>query len=190
MTTPKRLRAENSLCLEIDLQEKLLAKLPSSVALIRNAGFMLDVAAALTIPVLATEQYPRGLGPTAAEIARRLTTKPIAKTSFSCCGANAFREELERPHRTAVVLIGIETHVCIAQTALDLLQAEMSVFLAVDAMGARGALDHDFALRRLEQAGAVLTTTEAIAFEWLQDSTNEQFKNVSALVVARGAKAT
>jgi nicotinamidase-related amidase len=185
MSTVKRMRAETSVVVVIDVQDKLLAKIPTAAALVRNAGFVLDVAAALAVPVRATEQYPRGLGPTTAEIARRLPASLPAKTTFSCCGAGTFLEELEMLRRPNVVLVGMETHVCVAQTALDLLHAGLHVFLPVDALAARNQLDHDTALRRLEQAGAVPTTAEAVAFEWVCDAAHPQFKAVSAMVIAR-----
>lgn len=185
MSAVKRLRIETSVVVVIDIQDRLLAKMPAAAALVRNAGFVLDVAALLEVPVRATEQYPKGLGPTTADIARRLPAALPAKTAFSCCGADAFLEELEMLRRPNVVLVGMETHVCVAQTALDLLHAGLHVFLPVDALAARGQLDHDTALRRLEQAGAVLTTAEAVAFEWLHDSTHPQFKVISKLVISR-----
>src|SRR5438067_627976 len=116
----KRLRPENSALVVIDVQDKLLAKIPTAAGLLRNAGFLLDVAGLLGVPVRATEQYPKGLGPTAPELARRLPQPPAAKTAFSCCGAGTFLEELEVLQRPNVVLAGMETHVCVAQTALDL----------------------------------------------------------------------
>lgn len=186
MSTVKRLLAETSVVIAIDIQDKLLAKIPGADGLVRNAGFVIDVAVRLDVPVLATEQYPKGLGPTTAEIARRLSTSAPAKTAFSCCGAGTFLEELEMLRRPNVVLVGAETHVCVAQTALDLLHAGLHVFLAADAVAARHALDHDTALRRLEQAGAVPTTVEAVAFEWLGDATHARFKEVSVLIKERG----
>lgn len=180
----QRLRPENSAVVVIDIQDKLLAKIPSAPTLIRNAGFVLDVSNLLTVPVRATEQYPKGLSPTTSEIARRIST-PIAKTSFSCCGAGTFLEELEMLQRPNIVLVGMETHVCVMQTAFDLLEAGLHVFLPVDALAGRIGLDHDLALRRMEAAGAVPTTAEAVAFEWVRDSTHPQFKEVSKLVVER-----
>src|SRR5437016_4868118 len=129
----KRLRPENSVLLVIDIQDKLLAKVPTAVGLVRTAGFLLDVAALLGVPVRATEQYPKGLGPTTAEVARRLPSA-AEKTAFSCCGAGTLLEELEMLQRSNVVLAGMETHVCVAQTALDLLEAGLTVFLPVDAV--------------------------------------------------------
>lgn len=181
----KRLRAELSVLLLIDVQDKLLAKIPTAASLIQNAGFLLDVAALLGIPVRATEQYPKGLGSTTAELTRRLPQPPVAKTAFSCCGAGTFLEELEMLRRPNVVLVGMETHVCVSQTALDLLNAGLHVFLPVDALAARGQVDHDTALRRLEQAGAVPSTAEAVAFEWVADSSHAHFKAMSQLIIAR-----
>ena len=186
MSTLKRLRADSSVVVVIDIQDKLLPKVPDAPKLVRNAGFLLDVASQLGVPARATEQYPKGLGPTTAEIARRLPPGPPSKTSFSCCGSGTFLEELEMLRRPNAVLVGMETHVCVAQTALDLLNAGLHVFLAVDALAARGAIDHDTALRRLEQAGAVPTTVEAVAFEWLADAAHPHFKAVSAMIVSRG----
>lgn len=185
MNTVKRMRAENSVVVVIDIQDKLLVKIPTASTLVQNTSFLLDVAKELSVPVRATEQYPKGLGPTTSEIAQRLGGTIPSKTAFSCCGAGTFLEELEMLRRPNVVLVGMETHVCVAQTALDLLHAGLHVFLPVDALAARATLDHDVALRRLEQAGAVLTTAEAIAFEWLVDAAHPQFKAVSKLVISR-----
>ena len=182
----KRLRPETSVLVVVDIQDKLLAKIPTAAELVRNAGFLLDVATLLGVPARATEQYPKGLGPTTPEIARRLPPDTPAKTTFSCCGAGTFLDELKMLQRQDVVLVGMETHVCVAQTALDLLHAGLHVHLVVDALAARGAADHATALRRLELAGAVPTTAEAVAFEWVGDSTHPQFKAVSTLVISRG----
>lgn len=190
MHTPKRLSADNTALVVIDIQHKLLAKIPTAAALVRNAAFVLDAAQLLEIPVFATEQYPKGLGPTAAEIARRLPVPIPTKTAFSCCGADTFLEQLEMARRPNVVLVGMETHVCVSQTAFDLLAAGLNVFLPVDALAARGAIDHDTALRRLELSGAVPTTAEAVAFEWVRDAAHPQFKAISKLVIGRSEHQT
>jgi nicotinamidase-related amidase len=183
--TIKRLRPETSVLVVIDVQDKLLVKIPTAAAMVRNAAFLLDVATLLNVPVRATEQYPAGLGTTTAELAKRLPQSLLSKTAFSCCGAGTFLEELEMLRQPNIVLVGMETHVCVSQTAFDLLEAGLHVFLPVDALAARGAVDHETALRRLEHAGAVQTTSEAIAFEWIGDSTHPQFKAVSKLVIER-----
>jgi nicotinamidase-related amidase len=186
--SPHRLRAAESLLLVIDVQEKLLVHMPDAHGLVRDVGFLIDVAQLLSIPVRATEQYPRGLGPTAAELARRLPEDRPAKTAFSACGAPGVMTELRAAGRSSVVLAGMETHVCVLQTALDLLTAGFHVFLPVDALSSRSRTDHETALRRLESAGAVLTTAETTAFEWLGGAEHPQFKAVSNLVKARSAE--
>jgi len=188
MSTPiRRQTSANAVLVVVDMQEKLLAKIPTAASLIHNVGFLLDAANLLELPLRATEQYPKGLGATTAEIARRLPANVPAKTSFSCCGAETFLEDLTLLHRPNVVLAGLETHVCILQTALDLLYAGLHIFLPVDALASRSDLDHTTALRRLEQAGAVLTTAESVAFEWIGDASHAKFKRLSKMVLERSA---
>ncbi len=182
---PPWLHADESVLVVVDVQDKLLAKMPTAAGLVASVGFVLDVANLLTIPVRATEQYPKGLGPTTADIARRLSQPVPAKTAFSCGGADGFVSELKALGRSTVVLVGMETHVCVAQTALDLLAVGFAVFLPVDAVSSRFDLDHMTALRRLETAGAVPSTAEAVAFEWVRDAAHPQFKAVSKLVIDR-----
>jgi nicotinamidase-related amidase len=174
MTAP-RLSALNSALLVVDVQDRLLAVMPDAAGLVRDVGFLLDVANLLKVPTLATEQYPQGLGPTNAELVRRLPAERPAKTAFSCCGAPGLLTELRR----------MEAHVCVLQTTLDLLADGLSVFLPVDAIQSRFPIDQVTATRRLERAGAVLTTAEATAFEWLGGSDHPQFKAVSRLVQDR-----
>jgi nicotinamidase-related amidase len=170
--------------LVIDVQDKLVPKIAGGPALIRNIAFLLDVAKLVGVPAQATEQYPRGLGSTVADLLPRLPERP-EKVAFSSCAVPAIADNFHRLGRPKVVLTGIETHVCVLHTALDLLSAGFRVFLPVDAIGARYRLDHDTALRRLEQAGAVLTTTEGAAFEWMGAANHPAFKEVSKLVQER-----
>jgi nicotinamidase-related amidase len=180
-----RLTAADSVLVVIDAQDKLLAKVPAAPELVRNIGFLLDAAALLGVPALGTEQYPKGLGPTTAELARRLPPELPAKTAFSCCGAAGFLADLRGRDRPNVVLTGMEAHVCVLHTALDLLEAGFAVYLPVDALASRAAVDKEAALRRLERAGAIPTTVEAVAFEWVGDAAHPRFKAVSKLVIGR-----
>jgi len=168
----------------VDVQEKLMVKIPGAAALVRDAGFLIDVARLLDMPVQATEQYPKGLGPTVADLARRLPQRPD-KTDFSCCAVPSVVDTFRRAARPKVVLAGIEAHVCVLQTALDLLALDFRVYVAADAVASRYPIDRDFALRRLEQAGAILTMAEACVFEWVGGSGHPQFKALSALVQER-----
>jgi nicotinamidase-related amidase len=170
--------------LVIDVQEKLLPLIPPANALVRNIAFLLDAARLLGMTVQATEQYPRGLGPTVAELARRLPERPD-KVVFSSCAVPSVVEAFHRGARPKVLLAGIETHVCVLHTALDLLALDFRVYVAVDAVGSRYKVDHKTALRRLEQAGAILTTSETAVFEWIGGAGAPQFKEISRLVQER-----
>lgn len=183
--TAPRLTAASSVLIVVDIQDKLLAKIPTAASLVRNTAFLLDAAALCGVPVICTEQYPKGLGPTTEELARRIPGGRPAKTAFSCCGAAGFLDSLRTLARAHVILAGMETHVCVMQTALDVLQAGFSVVLPVDALAARGSIDHETAIRRLEHAGAILTTVEAVGFEWIGDSAHQHFKTFSQLVIQR-----
>jgi Isochorismatase family len=188
MTAPTpRPTATSSVLLVVDVQDKLLVKIPAAESLVRSIAFLLDAAALYGVPARATEQYPKGLGPTTAELARRLPTTLPAKTAFSCTGAAGFLDDLRGLGRPSIVLSGMETHVCVAQTAFDLIDAGFTVFLPVDAVASRFPIDHDAALRRLEQAGAIPTTAEAVGFEWAADAANPRFKELSRLVITRDA---
>ena len=167
--------------LVIDVQGKLITLVPEHQRIIWNIRRLLDGASALQVAAAGTEQYPQGLGPTVPELAAKLGALP-AKTAFSCgeCGG-IFRDWAERGIRK-ILLCGIEAHVCVQQTALDLLAHGFRVFLAVDAVGSRFEIDYHTALRRLESSGVTLTTTEAALFEWCGRAGTPEFKQVSALV--------
>jgi nicotinamidase-related amidase len=171
--------------LVIDVQEKLLPAVPDAPRMLLNVAFLLDAAKLLDVPALATEQYPTGLGRTAPAVADRLPPDLPAKQAFSCCAVPGLVARVRRGDAPTAVLCGMETHVCVLQTGLDLLAEGVQVAVAADAVAARLALDHDLALRRLEREGAVLTTAETVVFEWLGTAAAPQFKAASALVRQR-----
>ena len=181
-----RLTTLNSSLLIIDVQERLLTKMPDAPGLIRDVGFLMDVAKLLGLPLFATEQYPKGLGPTSPTLLARLSSPIPAKVAFSCCGAPGLLADLRASGRSNVVLAGMETHVCVLQTALDLLDEGMGVFVPVNAVQTRFDIDHTTALHRMERAGVILTTVEMTAFEWLGSADHPQFKTVSKLIQERG----
>jgi nicotinamidase-related amidase len=176
-----RLSPQHSTLLVVDVQEKLLAAMPDAMGLVRDVGFLLDAAALVGVSAVATEQYPKGLGPTHPDLIRRISADRPAKVAFSCCGVPGLTAGL----RSSVVVVGMETHVCVLNTALDLIEAGLQVFVPVDAVQSRYRVDHDTALRRMERAGAVLTTAEMTVFEWLGGSDHPQFKAASKLVQER-----
>lgn len=173
--------------LVVDVQEKLIGAIADHDIVVWNIGRLLDAAETLGIPAAGTEQYPQGLGPTVPELVTRLGTVP-SKLSFSCgqC-ASLFADFRQRDiHR--LLLAGIETHVCVQQTALDLLAAGFQVYLAVDAAGSRRRFDHEIALRRMESSGVTLTTTESVLFEWCERAGSPEFKKISALAKLSGPR--
>lgn len=184
MKHPTQLSPGESVVLVVDVQEKLMAKIPGADALIRNSAFLLDVAKLLEIEVAATEQYPKGLGPTVAALADRVPNRPD-KLGFSCCAVPDLVKGFRARGRSQIILVGIEAHVCVLNTALDLLADKFQVYLAADALASRYDVDREFALRRLEQAGAIVTTVETCVFEWMGGSNHPRFKDVSALVQQR-----
>lgn len=184
MSHATQLVAGHSALLVIDVQEKLLARIPVRESLVRNVSFLIDGAKLVEVPIIATEQYPKGLGPTVAELAQKVPTRPD-KVAFSCCAIPSVTETFRQQGRSKIVLAGMETHVCVLNTALDLLAGGFLVYLAVDAIASRFTLDHDVALRRLEKAGAILTTSETVLFEWVGGSAHPKFKQVSTLVQER-----
>jgi len=184
MTALDRLTASHGALLIVDAQEKLLRAIDGRDRILINALRLVRAARILEIPVLATEQYPKGLGPTIAELADLIPDRP-AKTAFHCLEAPGIAEGLAGAGVRHVTLAGIEAHVCVAQTALELLRLGYRVQIPADAVGSRFAIDREYALRRLEHAGAVVSTTESALFEWVGGSDHPKFKEISALVKER-----
>ncbi|MGE0759710.1 MAG: hydrolase [Pirellulaceae bacterium] len=179
--SPELMSRADSALLVVDVQDKLLPSIPSQARLVWNIRRLIDGARLLGVPVLATEQYPRGLGPTAPELARRLGTIP-EKLTFSCAGCAALVSELRNLQRPKVLVVGIEAHVCVQQTVLDLLADGYRIYVGADAIGSRFPLDRKIALRRMEVTGATLTTVESALFEWCSAAGSPEFKQISALV--------
>lgn len=139
---------------------------------------LVEAARLLEVPTLATEQYPKGLGHSAPELGLPATARVVEKSVFSAARAEGFSLD----GRPQAIVCGIEAHVCVAQTALDLLEQEVEVVLPVDACGSRFARDYEVGVRRLESAGAVVTTVEAVLFELLERAGTPEFKAIQALV--------
>jgi len=180
MIPAMRIAPDTSLVCIVDVQERLVPAIAGSDRVVARCERLAEAARILGVPVVATEQYPQGLGPTVPSLAARLP-RPLVKRSFSCLGAAGFESAIP-PGVEAIVIAGVETHVCVSQTVLDLLSRSFTVFVAVDAVSSRHAIDHEFGLRRLEGAGAILTTTEAVLFEWCRTADHPHFRAVQALV--------
>lgn len=178
--SPELMNRDDTAVLVVDMQEKFLAVIAESARLIWNCRRLLDAAAALGLPVAATEQYPEKMMPTVPELKERIGTAPD-KLAFSGCVCGDIFERWRAEGRFRVLICGIEAHVCVQQTALDLTAAGFEVYLAVDACGSRNAIDYTTALRRMESSGVILTTTEAAMFEWCCTADAPEFKKISAL---------
>lgn len=179
--SPELMSPADTVLLVVDVQEKLMPLIPGHQRITWNLRRLLDGAEALAVPALATEQYPQGLGPTVPELAAKLG-EIASKMTFSCGGCEPFATQLEELGASKVLVAGIEAHVCVQQTVLDLLASGYRVYVPADAVGSRYSIDYETALKRMESSGATLTTTESALFEWCQVSGTPAFKKISALV--------
>ena len=174
-------RGESRLLI-IDMQEKILPVINGQEAVLANCLKLIEAASILDVPTTATEQYPKGLGPTVSAIAERIPDRP-EKIEFSCLNCLDWSSSASDPEgRFKVVVAGIESHVCVLQTVLDLLSQGFRVFVAADAVGSRKPLDREIALQRMASSGAVITTTESVLFEWCERAGTPEFKKISRLV--------
>jgi|ADurb_H2B_02_Slu_FD_contig_31_1730075_length_1336_multi_2_in_0_out_0_2 hypothetical protein len=178
------LHADDCMAMVIDIQEKLFAVMEQSTgaALLRNSRILLETAKTLDIPLIVTEQYPGGLGRTVPEIGGRIRGLPLfEKTFFSCCRDTAIRERIEAIARKTVIVMGIEAHVCVFQTVIDLLMAGYRVVVASDAVCSRRESDRNEALHEMRRAGSLVYSTEMIAFMLLEKAGTLQFKQLAPL---------
>ncbi len=180
---PKIFQRENSALLVIDIQEKLLPVIYESERVVDNAVKLINGFKILNLPIYFTEQYPKGLGTTETRIKSALEERSaIHKMSFSCFGAGNLFEELKSKNIQQVVVCGIESHVCVMQTALDLIANDFQVQIASDAISSRRKFDYEIALERMRANCAEITLTESILFEILNICGTDEFKAISKLV--------
>lgn len=179
----KLLQKENTALLIIDIQERILPVIFENERVVQNTLKLIKGFQILNLPIYYTEQYPKGLGPTENRIKEVLmNSNYYEKLSFSCYGAGNLFEEMKNKEIKNVVVCGIESHVCVMQTVLDLLANDFSVYAAADAVSSRREFDYKIALNRMEKHGAEITLTESILFEMLEVCGTEEFKTISKLV--------
>lgn len=181
---PLKLQVTSSQLVLLDMQVKLASAMPvdAMADVVRNCGILLQAAKILDVPLIVTEQYPQGLGHTLPELTALLPAcNPVEKIAFSCVNEPKFNRQLTRDH-AQVVLSGMEAHICILQTALDLLAAGKQVFVAEDAVISRNYANKANAIARMRDAGCVISNTESIVFEWLGMAGSDAFKAISKLV--------
>lgn len=184
---PFLLARDRAALLIIDLQERLFKAMPEAVQgqMIRNMKLLVAVAAKMGLPVLVTEQYPQGLGPTLSEVREPLPTyDPIAKMAFSSWREPAFSSRLRELGSQNLILTGMEAHVCCLQTAVDLLDRDYGVYVAGDAVCSRRKSDWQGGLDLMRQAGAVISTAESLVFQLLERADTEEFRFMQPLIKA------
>lgn len=180
------LNADRSHLALIDFQERLIPAICDAEKTLKNAAILLEAALALKIPVSVSEQYPRGLGKTVAVLAEKVPQGcTFEKTTFSAFREEKFREAISdtgNVNRRQIILAGVEAHVCVLQTAMDLLDSDYDVFLVSDAVSSRSPASVAAAQSRFVAAGGQWITTEMAVFEWLEKAGTPEFKALSALV--------
>lgn len=173
---------ENTLLLLVDFQVKLVRVMHDREILLENVRKLVRSMVALDVPVLRTEQNPGGLGPTVPEIAGLLAGEPVSKFSFSCCGEARFTEALNRFDCWQILVAGIETHICVYQTAVDLLRAGYEVQVVTDAVSSRTSQDKQIGLQKIKDAGGAWTSVETVLFELVKVAEGAKFKEILKLV--------
>tara|TARA_R110000782_G_scaffold166829_5_gene258784 strand:+ start:316 stop:891 length:576 start_codon:yes stop_codon:yes gene_type:complete len=177
---------DDSCLIIIDVQEKLTTAIPDKVInrLRKNTAILLNAANELNVPVSTTEQYPKGLGKTEAFITQSLSdsSPTFEKSRFSCLGADGFTKYLSELNKKQIIIAGLEAHICVFQSAIDLEQAGFDVYVVIDAIASREFTSYESALTRLKQANVNLLNTESVLFEWLRGDSHEKFKTISKLI--------
>lgn len=179
-----RLRAEEAALVVVDMQDGLRPIIPEFDATAARIGKLLEAARLLHIPSIFTEQYPKGLKHTVASLGAHVVHAKavVSKTSFSCWGADEFQQTLRETRRRQAVVCGVETHICVMQTTLDLLDQGYDVFVVADGCASRSDINKQAGLDRMREAGATICTFEMTLFEWLGGSMCPQFKAIQNLV--------
>ncbi len=178
-----KLRKEDTMVLVVDYQEKLMPAMHNKDAFIPRSCMLLKGLKAMNIPAIASEQYPKGLGSTVPEIKEALGVVPyLPKTTFSCMDDAGIRAAIEASGCKNVLICGAEAHICVLQTAMDLIEAGKIPVLVEDCLGSRFAHDKEIGLLRAQQEGVLVTTAEAVLFELLEKASGAEFKTISKLV--------
>ncbi len=177
------LKRDEAVLLFVDVQGKLHEIMPGKETLDGNLEKVIRCAQLLDVPIVGTEQIPEKLGPTSEPFKSLLANVPmIAKSAFSCCGEPKFMEQLERLGRQQFILVGIETHVCVYQTAIDLMEFGSEVFVVADAVSSRAPENKALALQAMRDAGAKIISTETAIFALLRDAADPCFKELLKLI--------
>jgi len=174
---------KDSILVIVDIQERLIPKISGRLSVSGNTITLIKSARILNIPIIVTEQYPKGLGPTIPEIKDLIIPwQPVEKICFSCFDNSNFSKKLEELGKNNLILCGIESHICITQTALDGLKSNYSVFFVKDAISSRTKNNKETGFERMTQAGATPVSTEMVVFELLREAGTDKFKQIVSLI--------
>ena len=178
-----RIFSNDTVALVIDIQEKLFPHIDNHKNLLANCKTLLSGLNVLNIPIVVTEQYPKGLGSTIKDIRHLVKDfNPIEKLSFSCCGEKKFLDVLHEHGKRNVIICGIETHVCVLQTVMDMIERGYLPVIIEDCISSRKSSDRETAIKRMAREGVIITTYESILFELCEVAGTDQFKQISKLV--------
>ncbi|HPC35301.1 MAG TPA: hydrolase [Candidatus Marinimicrobia bacterium] len=178
-----KLKNERSVLVIIDVQTKLLSVMYNYPLLLENLKKLVRGSQILDIPIIYTEQYPTGLGPTHPEIASLLSnTPPIIKMAFSCCSEDNFMNEIHKINRDQIIICGIESHICVYQTCRDLIDKKFEVHLVTDCIASRKPENTQLTINKLLAYGVHPTSVEMALFEMLKDASNDAFKQIAKII--------
>ena len=174
------IEADKSALLIIDVQEKLIRHIHNQQQVIDNCRWLMQIAARFEIPTLLSEQYPKGIGPTTPELQELADSSQVMeKVRFSCVAEPGCRDKLDTLDRPQIIIAGVEAHVCVLQTALELNDAGSQVFVVADAVGSRDPRNAELALARMRFEGVRIVSREMVAFEWLHQAGTDRFREIS-----------
>ena len=186
ISSPVILDARDSVLVVVDVQQKLAAAMPKGVRerVIEQVKVLATAANSLSVPIVVTEQYPKGLGSTESGLMETFAegTPVVEKTSFSCMKTEGFRQQIVNYKCNQIILTGMESHICILQTALDLQAQGIQVFVVEDAVSSRSKANQYNALQRMRLAGVIITNVDSVIFEWLGDASHPEFKSLAKLI--------
>lgn len=175
---------KDSMLVVIDAQERLVPAMHQGEKTSANIAKIIQVSKLLNVDMLVTEQYPKGLGTTIPAVAKAFPedARILEKTSFSCWGAEGFEEAVMNSRAGALIVVGMETHVCVQQTVLEALHRDYEVILLADGVCSRTPENRELALELMRRAGAIVTSTESLIFDWVQSASHPNFKDISKLL--------
>ncbi len=177
------LKKENAIILIVDIQEKLATVMTEKEQVISRCQILVEAAKLFAMPVIVTEQYPKGLGPTVREITEPIESyQPVEKITFDCCAEPAFSGRIDTEERREIILTGMETHICVLQTCLGLLRKGYTVHVVKDAVCSRTKQNFKTGIEMMRDAGAVITSTETVLFQLLEKAGTDEFRTLSKLV--------